>query len=163
MNYSAFFILILLFAFQEPAYVKKANKTINDSIFVVGDIIKIPTILFFPPTEYGEMNTITKDSLNAVGDFLLKYPNLTIEVTNHTDYRGSEEYNMRLSQEKARACVNFLTREKKIEPTKITPKGCGEAFLLIDEEEIKKAKTKKEKEALHQLNNRTELVVTGVD
>lgn len=93
MKYSAFSILILLFAFQEPTYLKKANKTINDSVFVVGDIINIPTILFFPPTEYGEMNTITKDSLNAVGDFLLKYPNLTIEVTNHTDYRGSEEYN----------------------------------------------------------------------
>lgn len=52
---------------------------------------------------------------------------------------------MRLSQEKARACVNFLTREKKIEPTKITPKVCGEDFLLIDEKEIKKVKTKKRK------------------
>lgn len=70
---------------------------------------------------------------------------------------------MRLSQEKARACVNFLTREKKIEPTKITPKVCGEAFLLIDEKEIKKVKTKKEKETLHQLYNRRELIITGVD
>ena len=39
---------------------------------------------------------------------------------------------------------------------------CGEAFILIDEQEVKKVKTKKEKEALHQINNRTELVVTGV-
>ncbi len=162
MKYSAFLILIVLFAFQEPSYVKKTNKTINDSIFAVGDIIKIPTILFFPPTEYGAMNTLTKDSLNALADFLLKNPSLTIELTNHTDFRGSEEYNMRLSQEKARACVNYLTKEKNIDAKKITPKGCGEAFLLIDEEEVKKVKTKKEKEALHQINNRTELVVTGV-
>lgn len=162
MKYLTFFILILLFAFQEPTYVKKANKTTTDSVFVVGDIIKIPTILFFPPTEYGAMNTLTKDSLNALADFLLKNPSLTIELTNHTDFRGSEEYNMRLSQEKARACVNYLTKEKNIDATKITPKGCGEAFILIDEQEVKKVKTKKEKEALHQINNRTELVVTGV-
>lgn len=163
MNYLAFISLILLFAFQDPAYIKKANKTIYDSVFVVGDIIKVPTVLFFPPTEYGEMNTITKDSLNIIGDFLLKYPNLTMELTNHTDFRGSDEYNMRLSQEKARACVNYLTLEKKVDPTQITPKGCGEAFLLVDEEGVKLVKTKKEKEALHQTNNRTELVVTAVN
>ena len=163
MKYLAFFTLIALFAFQDPTYIKKANKTINDSVFVVGDIIKIPTVLFFPATEYGEMNTLTKDSLNAIGDFLLKHPELTIELTNHSDYRGSDEYNMRLSQEKARACVNYLTREKNIDPTKLTPKGYGEAFLLVDEEAIKLVKTKKEKEALHQTNNRTELVVTGVN
>ena len=162
MKYIFYSSIFILFAFQDPTYIKKANKTTSDSVFVVGDIIKIPTILFFPPTEYGAMNTITKDSLNAVADFLSKNPSLTIEVTNHTDFRGSEEYNMRLSQEKARACVNYLTKEKSIDPTKITPKGCGEAFLLIDEQEVKKVKTKKEKEALHQINNRTELVVTGV-
>jgi len=93
----------------------------------------------------------------------LKYPDLTIELTNHTDFRGSDEYNMRLSQEKARACVNYLTLEKKVDPTKITPKGCGEAFLIVDEEDIKLIKKKKEKEALHQTNNRTELVVTAVN
>ncbi len=163
MKYVAFFSLILLFAFQDPSYIKKANKTIKDSIFEVGDIIKLPTILFFVPTEYGEINTITKDSLNVIGDFLLKYPDLTIELTNHTDFRGSDEYNMRLSQEKARACVNYLTQEKKVDPTKITPKGCGEAFLIVDEEDIKLIKKKKEKEALHQTNNRTELVVTAVN
>ncbi len=163
MKYIALLSLILCFSFQDPSYIKKANKTINDSIFIVGDIIKLPTILFFPPTEYGEVNKLTIDSLNTVGDFLLKYPNLTIELTNHTDFRGSEEYNMRLSQEKARACVNYLTLEKNVDPTKVTPKGCGEYFLLVDEEEIKKGKTKKEKETLHQMNNRTELVVTGVN
>lgn len=163
MKYLTFFSLILLFAFQDPTYIKKANKTINDSVFVVGDIIKLPTIHFFASTEYGEMNPSTKDSLNAIADFLVKHPDLTIELVNHTDFRGSEEYNMRLSQEKARACVNYLTIERKIDPTKITPKGCGEAFLLVDEEDVKKMKTKKEKEALHQTNNRTELVVTAVN
>ena len=163
MKYLFYSSIILLFAFQDPGYVKKANKTIKDSVFAVGDIIKLPSIPFYSSTEYGEMNQNTKDSLNAIGDFLLKNPNLTVEVTNHTDYRGSEEYNNRLSAEKAKACVTYLTKEKNIDPTKITPKGCGEDFLLMDEDEIKKVKGKKEKEALHQMNNRTELVVTGVN
>lgn len=163
MKYLFFFSIIFLFAFQNPENVKKTNKTIKDSVFVVGDIIKIPAILFYSSTQYGEMNPSTRDSLNAVADFLLKNPNLTVEVTNHTDYRGSEEYNNRLSAEKAKACVTYLTKEKNIDPTKITPKGCGEAFLLMNEDDIKKVKGKKEKEALHQMNNRTELVVTGVN
>lgn len=163
MKYIFYSALFILFAFQDPSYVKKANKTIYDSVFVVGDIIKIPAIPFYSSTEYGEMNKITRDSLNAIGDFLLKYPNLIVEITNHTDYRGSDEYNNRLSQEKAKACVNYLTKEKQIDPTRITPKGYGESFLLMDEDEIKKVKTKAEKEALHQMNNRTELVVTGVN
>jgi len=163
MKYIFYFSIALLFSFQDPGYVKKANKTIKDSVFVVGDIIKIPAILFYSSTQYGEMNQSTKDSLNAIGDFLLKNPNLTVEVTNHTDYRGSDDYNNRLSQEKAKACVTYLVKEKNIEQSRITPKGCGEAFLLIDEDDIKKAKTKGEKEALHQMNNRTELVVTGVN
>lgn len=163
MKYIFFSSLLILFAFQDPSYVKKANKTINDSVFVEGDIIKIPAILFYLSTEYGEMNRGTRDSLNKVADFLLKYPNLTIEVTNHTDYLGSEDFNRRLSEEKARACVNYLVNERHIDEYRITPKGYGELFLLADEDEIKKVKTKKEKEALHQLNVRTELVVIKVN
>lgn len=163
MKYIFYFSIVLLFSFQDPGYVKKANKTIKDTEFSVGDIIQIPSIPFYSSTEYGEMNSTTKDSLNAVAEFLLKNPNLTLELTNHTDYRGSEEYNNRLSAEKAKACVTYLTKEKNIDATKITPRGCGENFLLTDEDDIKKIKGKKEKEAMHQMNNRTELVVTGVN
>ena len=163
MKYIFYFSIAIFFSFQDPGYTKKANKTIKDSVFAVGDIIKIPSIPFYSSTQYGEMNSVTKDSLNAVADFLLKNPNLTVEITNHTDYRGSEEYNNRLSAEKAKACVTYLTKEKNIDPTKISPRGYGENFLLMDEDEIKKVKGKKEKEAMHQMNNRTELVVTDVN
>lgn len=155
--------LFMLFAFQDRPNVKRANKTINDSEFAVGDVIKLPTINWLAPTAYGEINQNTKDTLNVIGDFLLKYPNLTVEVTNHTSYKGTDEYNFRLSQERAKAIVNYLVNEKKIDQTKITPKGLGKGSLLYTEEDVKKVATKAEKKALDAQNIRTELVVTQVN
>ncbi len=163
MKQLLFFSLIFLFAFQDHPNVNKANKTIKDSVFVVGDVIKLPSINWYAPSSYGEMNPVTKDSLNVIGDFLLKNPGLTVELTNHTGFKGSEDYNNRLSQERARACVNYLVTEKKIDQTRVTPKGLGESSLIVTEDEAKKAPTKGEKLALESQNIRTELLVTQVN
>jgi hypothetical protein len=163
MRYFIAFISILFFAFLPPGRGKKPNKTLNDSVFVVGDVIQLPQISFLPSPDYGRMNKNTKDSLNIVGDFLLNHPNLTVDLINYTDYLGSFSYNNQMSQERARVCVRYLVTEKLVPQSRITAKGAGEYFLLKDEMEVEKAKTKEEKKAMHQANVRTELVVTKVD
>jgi hypothetical protein len=158
-----FLFCLLLFAFISPGKGKKPNKTIYDSVFAVGDIIRLPKIAFLPSPDYGRMNKNTKDSLNIVGDFLLNHSNISVDLVNYTDYLGSFNYNNQMSQERARACVKYLVSEKLVPQSRITAKGAGEYFLLADETEVERAKTKEERKALHEINVRTELVVTKID
>ncbi|MFL5763674.1 MAG: OmpA family protein [Bacteroidia bacterium] len=165
-QFAATLLLIVscaLFSSLIPGRGVKANKTIHDTAFAVGDVIRIPEIPFVPSRDYGKMNQATKDSLDIVAAFLLSHAELTVELINHTDYRGSNKYNDRLSAERARVCVKYLVTEKKVPPFKITAKGASEYFLLNDEQAILNAKTKEEKKALHRMNVRTELVVRQVE
>jgi outer membrane protein OmpA-like peptidoglycan-associated protein len=56
-------------------------------------------------------------------------PTLRIELSSHTDSRGKDSYNLRLSQQRAEAAVNYLVN-KGIEPSRMVAKGYGEARLL---------------------------------
>jgi len=53
-------------------------------------------------------------------------PNLRINVNGYTDSVGSEEYNLRLSERRANAVVNYLTG-KGIASDRLVPQGFGKA------------------------------------
>lgn len=106
----------------------------------------------------------SKDSLNDLYQTLIDNPNIVIELSAHTDARGSEESNQELSQKRAQSCVDYLI-SKGIEQERLVPKGYGEGSPLVvtrngvsttyDEAFINSLPTKQEKEAAHQLNRRT--------
>lgn len=60
---------------------------------------------------------------------LNKYPGLTIELSSHTDSRGSDVYNMALSQRRAESAVKYLI-SKGIAANRLQAKGYGESRLL---------------------------------
>jgi outer membrane protein OmpA-like peptidoglycan-associated protein len=53
-------------------------------------------------------------------------PTLKIEISSHTDSKGSDDYNMRLSQSRSETVVNYLINEKKIVKDRLVAKGYGE-------------------------------------
>jgi len=53
-------------------------------------------------------------------------PNLIIEISAHTDSRGSDEYNMKLSQKRADAVVAYLV-DRGVDPNMLIAKGYGES------------------------------------
>lgn len=57
-------------------------------------------------------------------------PNITIELGAHTDMKGSDEYNLRLSQKRAESVINYLI-EKGIATDRLTAKGYGESMPVI--------------------------------
>src|SRR5690606_26943816 len=67
--------------------------------------------------------------LDNVADVLKRNPTLNIELSSHTDSRGSDSYNLRLSQERATAAVNYLV-SRGVERERLTAKGYGETELL---------------------------------
>lgn len=94
-----------------------------------------------------------KLELDKLVVYMLSHPELTVELSSHTDSRESDAYNIKLSQRRSNSCVKYIIA-KGIPKDKIIAKGYGETRLLngcsngvdcTDEE--------------HQLNRRTELEI----
>ena len=66
----------------------------------------------------------SKTALDDLVKLLNENPNITIELSAHTDYKGSAEYNKRLSQRRAESVVNYLI-EHGIATDRLTPMGYG--------------------------------------
>ncbi|TGD78038.1 OmpA family protein [Hymenobacter wooponensis] len=79
-------------------------------------------------------------------------PQITIELSSHTDSRGKDAYNQALSQRRAQSAVDYII-SKGIDKNRITARGYGETQPVI-----KNAKTEEE----FQRNRRTEFKVTKI-
>lgn len=122
--------------------------------------IKLPEILYeFDKTTLTEQ---AKDSLDYLYDILVDNPTIVIELRANTDSRGSDPYNLKLSQGRAESVVNYLV-SLGIANERMEPKGYGETNLLISDVEINKLATEEEREAAHQLNRRTDFIVLRDD
>lgn len=93
--------------------------------------------------------------LNKLYDFLVDNPTLKIEIGGHTDTRGDDKDNLKLSNDRAKAVYDFIV-SKGIAADRMTYKGYGETKTVLSDEEIAKLATEKEREAAHQSNRRTE-------
>lgn len=122
--------------------------------------------------------TLRPESAKALDELvklLEENPNVTIELSAHTDYRGSAEYNKRLSQRRAESVINYLI-EHGIAKDRLTPVGYGkeqaktirrkltEKYPFLKEndvltEEFIKTLGEEEQELCNQLNRRTEFRV----
>lgn len=71
-------------------------------------------------------NINSKDSLNYVYDLLKTYPKLIIRLTSHTDARGSARFNKNLAQKRAQSCVDYLVKERGVDPARLVAEGRGE-------------------------------------
>jgi outer membrane protein OmpA-like peptidoglycan-associated protein len=67
--------------------------------------------------------------LNKVVSVMRANSKLRVELSSHTDSRGSDAFNMQLSQKRADSGVKYMV-SKGIDPKKITGKGYGETRLL---------------------------------
>jgi outer membrane protein OmpA-like peptidoglycan-associated protein len=70
--------------------------------------------------------------LNKIAGVLNNDPSTQIVVKGHTDSRGSEAYNMQLSQRRAEAVKNALI-QAGVSPTRVSPVGYGESQPLVSE------------------------------
>ena len=78
--------------------------------------------------EYDKSN-ITREGafeLDKLVQAMNKYPDMVIMVKSHTDNRGTDAYNMALSERRARSTVQYII-SKGIKRARISGKGYGEA------------------------------------
>ena len=118
----------------------------------------------------------SEEALDKLVALLNENPNVTIELSAHTDNRGSDQYNERLSQRRAESVVRYLI-EHGIAADRLSPKGYGESkpktikrkltekytWLKADDvltpEYIEALGDEEKQEICHQLNRRTEFTV----
>ncbi len=72
-----------------------------------------------------------KVELNKLVTVLKANPDMKIEIKSHTDNQGSKEYNLNLSNKRAKATVDYII-SMGISKNKISGKGFGESQLKID-------------------------------
>jgi outer membrane protein OmpA-like peptidoglycan-associated protein len=95
--------------------------------------------------------------LDKLAMFLKDNPSVKVELGAHTDARGSDAYNLTLSDKRAEAAVQYLIENCGIHRENITSKGYGETELRTA---CGNSVNCSENE--HQLNRRTELKITGL-
>lgn len=144
------------FNIPDTAAYKEIVKNIDLKPIAVGSKIVLKNIFY----DYNKA-TLRKQSINEL-DRLVKLlndnPTLKIELSAHTDSRGSDSYNLDLSERRAQSCVDYLV-SKGIAPSRLVAKGYGEKEPIFTDAEIAKLKTKEEKEEAHQQNRRTEFKI----
>ena len=129
----------------------------------------------------------SKDSLNFVYELLQEYPGMVLKLVSHTDSRGNDKSNQKLSEQRAQSCVTYLVEEKGVDPNRLKSEGKGEGdarIIYLQDENYYIEKPKGDFEAikltekyinqfqksnkdlferLHQYNRRTEGEVVRMD
>ena len=82
-------------------------------------------------TKSATIDDASKPALDEVGVILTRWPQLRIEIGGHTDARGSDKDNLKLSQARAQAVLAYLAeRFPSIASGQLTAKGYGESKPL---------------------------------
>ena len=88
-------------------------------------------------------------TLNKAGDALMNFPHYQVAIEGHTDDVGSNDYNQRLSEQRAQAVADYLGRNFGISGSRFRVAGYGEKMPVADN------KT----EDGRALNRRTEIII----
>ena len=94
--------------------------------------------------------------LAKILDVLEQYPMMKIDIRSHTDSRASFKYNEKLSDRRAKSTLDWLVKNG-IAKERLTSKGYGETQLVN-----KCADNDKCTEAEHQLNRRSQFIITAL-
>lgn len=110
-------------ALEQELNALKAKKTDRGFVLTLGDVLFATAKADLMP---GAQRTI--DQLAA---FLNKYPDKKVSVEGHTDSRGSDSYNMMLSESRAES-VRSAIMARGISFDRITAKGFGEMYPVAN-------------------------------
>ena len=119
------------------------------------------------------------EALDGLVKMLKENPDVTVEMSSHTDRVGTDDYNMRLSDRRAKSVVDYLVNAG-ISPDRLTWKGYGKSRpktvtrrvarqypqfaegTVLDADYVETL-PEPDREAADQINRRTEFLVTGTN
>ena len=162
---------------QEQLHVETAKKSEEYVLQFPLANISAPVLIenIFYDFDKATLRPESQKALDELVKLLNENPNITIELSAHTDYKGSDLYNERLSQRRAESVVNYLIANG-IAADRLTPKGYGEGkpkkikrkvaekYQFLKEGDILTENfivqlPEEQQDQCNQLNRRTEFIV----
>ena len=113
-----------------------------------GLIVNMSDVLF--DTGSYTLRPAAREKLAKISGILLAHPGLTLQIEGHTDSVGTDEFNQRLSEQRAGSVLDFLAQQGVAEPS-ITSHGFGKTQPVASNDTVEG----------RQKNRRVELVVNG--
>jgi outer membrane protein OmpA-like peptidoglycan-associated protein len=140
-------------AVEEQAQLRQQLLTQFNTILQTRDtarglIVNMSDVLF--DTAQYSLKPGAREKLAKVAGIILGHPGLRIAVEGHTDSVGGDEYNYKLSENRANSVRAYLVAQS-IDPAAVTAKGFGKTMPVADNSTA----------AGRQVNRRVELVVSG--
>ena len=120
-------------------------------MFKIGKSFVLDNILY--DSNKSDIRADAAYELDKLVIILQKNPNMIIELSSHTDSRGSSAYNMILSNQRAKKAVDYII-SRGIDSERIVAKGYGETKLLNECNNGVECSNEK-----HQVNRRTEIKI----
>ncbi|KJD32972.1 hypothetical protein PK35_08325 [Tamlana nanhaiensis] len=99
------------------------------------------------------VKTASKNTILKLAKILEQHPNLVIEISSHTDSRGSKAFNQKLSEKRLKSTIDYLLTFD-VNPNNIVGKAFGEEKLLNECDDNTKCTEEK-----HLENRRSEFKV----
>lgn len=112
--------------------VKAGYKEIHKDLYLVpievGQVFRLNNVFF----DFDKWNLRPESfiELDRVVKLLTENPAIEIEMSAHTDSRGSDEYNFKLSDNRARSVMEYIL-SKGISPSRIRSQGYGETKPVV--------------------------------
>jgi hypothetical protein len=97
-------------------------QSLQTDLLKPGDAVSIPFISYVDANDFHGENL---RNLNTILAYLQQNIKITIQFANHTDCRGSEEYNLKFSQYQAKILAKWFV-VKGVDQNRITHEGYGE-------------------------------------
>ncbi len=95
-----------------------------------GVILTLDAILF--DHNSAQLSPAARSQLGAVAKIIGKYPEREIRVSGHTDNTGSNAYNQKLSENRARTVVRELQNKHSVNGRRLSYRGYGERQPVVD-------------------------------
>jgi outer membrane protein OmpA-like peptidoglycan-associated protein/tetratricopeptide (TPR) repeat protein len=99
-----------------------------EKLIVADEVVLNPILFDFDKSNINAQAAFELDKLVAV---MTKYPTLVIFAKSHTDYKGKDAYNLKLSERRAQSTVQYVI-SKGIAKERITGQGFGETEPKVD-------------------------------
>ncbi|MDH5381400.1 MAG: OmpA family protein [Cyclobacteriaceae bacterium] len=103
-------------------------------------------------TASAQLSPASQQELDRLVDFLELNSNISVEISAHTDNVGSDEYNMRLSDDRAASVTGYLV-SRNIDKSRLRSVGFGESQPVVPNDTAENRSK----------NRRVEMTITGID
>jgi len=93
--------------------------------------VELPADVLFD-FDKAEIRADAADALAKLASIIAAYPNRRVELSGHTDDKGGDAYNQRLSERRAAAVKTWLVDRHSLDGSRIATRGDGESRPVAD-------------------------------